>query len=112
ISFVSFIFITCHPPSLNLYSFPTRRSSDLQDISPELEPDLPLEIAHLLLIDAVGYSKLLVNEQIKLLQELNQIVRSTECFRTARSEEHTSELQSLAYLVCRLLLEKKKTKKI
>jgi serine/threonine-protein kinase len=31
----------------------------------------------------VGYSKLLVNEQIELLQELNQIVRSTECFRTA-----------------------------
>src|SRR3989441_8627207 len=28
--------------------------------------------------------------------------------RRARSEEHTSELQSLAYLVCRLLLEKKK----
>src|SRR2546425_2760077 len=28
--------------------------------------------------------------------------------RTKRSEEHTSELQSLAYLVCRLLLEKKK----
>src|SRR2546425_2557017 len=32
----------------------------------------------------------------------------TFCLR--RSEEHTSELQSLAYLVCRLLLEKKKTK--
>src|SRR5205823_14280241 len=30
--------------------------------------------------------------------------------RTTRSEEHTSELQSLAYLVCRLLLEKKKKK--
>src|SRR5687767_15681965 len=29
-----------------------------------------------------------------------------------RSEEHTSELQSLAYLVCRLLLEKKKENKI
>src|SRR5687767_15595379 len=29
--------------------------------------------------------------------------------RIRRSEEHTSELQSLAYLVCRLLLEKKKT---
>src|SRR2546425_9449207 len=28
--------------------------------------------------------------------------------RAGRSEEHTSELQSLAYLVCRLLLEKKK----
>src|SRR2546425_7254931 len=32
--------------------------------------------------------------------------RSSSC--TSRSEEHTSELQSLAYLVCRLLLEKKK----
>src|SRR3989441_6358610 len=31
--------------------------------------------------------------------------------RIGRSEEHTSELQSLAYLVCRLLLEKKKKKK-
>src|SRR5687767_15372583 len=30
----------------------------------------------------------------------------------ARSEEHTSELQSLAYLVCRLLLEKKKRKSL
>src|SRR2546425_7601310 len=30
--------------------------------------------------------------------------------RTSRSEEHTSELQSLAYLVCRLLLEKKKAR--
>src|SRR3989441_6699900 len=29
---------------------------------------------------------------------------------TVRSEEHTSELQSLAYLVCRLLLEKKKVR--
>src|SRR2546425_7042341 len=29
-----------------------------------------------------------------------------------RSEEHTSELQSLAYLVCRLLLEKKKNQKV
>src|SRR2546425_12776016 len=32
--------------------------------------------------------------------------------RAARSEEHTSELQSLAYLVCRLLLEKKKKETI
>src|SRR5687767_15490152 len=30
-------------------------------------------------------------------------------YHPTRSEEHTSELQSLAYLVCRLLLEKKKT---
>ena len=56
-----------------------------QSKSAETKPDLPLEIAHLLLIDVVGYSKLLVNEQIELLQELNRIVRSTECFRAAES---------------------------
>jgi TolB-like protein/class 3 adenylate cyclase/Tfp pilus assembly protein PilF len=54
-----------------------------QDTSAESKPDLQLEIAHLLLIDLVGYSKLLVNEEIEFLQELNQIVRNTECFRTA-----------------------------
>src|SRR5205814_2876498 len=47
--------------------------------------DLQLEIAHLLLIDVVGYSKLLVNEQIELLQELKQLVRGTECFRKAEA---------------------------
>src|SRR2546425_7702837 len=36
----------------------------------------------------------------------------TWLFLAVRSEEHTSELQSLAYLVCRLLLEKKKTKQL
>ncbi len=49
------------------------------------KPDLTLEIAFLLLIDVVGYSKLLVNEQIEFLQQLNQIVRSTESFRTAET---------------------------
>src|SRR5205814_2777356 len=47
--------------------------------------DLQLEIAHLLLIDVVGYSKLLVNQQIELLQELKQLVRGTECFRKAEA---------------------------
>src|SRR2546423_12028464 len=35
--------------------------------------------------------------------------RTTALRQKIRSEEHTSELQSLAYLVCRLLLEKKNT---
>ena len=56
-----------------------------QDTPAEPTPDLQLEIAHLLFIDVVGYTKLLVNEQIELLQELNQIVRNTECFRTAEA---------------------------
>src|SRR2546423_7749371 len=38
--------------------------------------------------------------------------RGVEILHPLRSEEHTSELQSLAYLVCRLLLEKKKSHSI
>jgi TolB-like protein/class 3 adenylate cyclase len=61
------------------------RVIDAQDTSAETRPDLPLEIAHLLLIDVVGYSKLLVDEQIEFLEELNEIVRSTEYFRAAET---------------------------
>src|SRR5205823_14717266 len=46
-------------------------------------------------------------EQIQLLLG-HASVQTTERYLGTRSEEHTSELQSLAYLVCRLLLEKKK----
>jgi TolB-like protein/class 3 adenylate cyclase/Flp pilus assembly protein TadD len=56
-----------------------------QDTSAETKPDLQLEIAHVLLIDLVGFSKLLVDEQIEFLKELNQIVRNTECFRAAET---------------------------
>jgi len=56
-------------------------------MSAEPKPDLPLEIAHLLLIDVVGYSKLLVNDQVESLQQLNRIVRSTDCFRAAEAKD-------------------------
>src|SRR2546423_6726822 len=43
------------------------------------------------------------------LSQFDYFSRSlADVFAATRSEEHTSELQSLAYLVCRLLLEKKK----
>ena len=51
----------------------------------EPNDDLRLEIAHILFIDIVGYSKLLMNEQSEVLQQLNQAVRSTEQFRTAEA---------------------------
>ena len=44
-----------------------------------------LEIAHVLFIDIVGYSKLLTDEQSEALQELNQIVRDTEAVREAEA---------------------------
>src|SRR3712207_8884993 len=39
----------------------------------------------------------------------NDYAGKVPCYQRHRSEEHTSELQSRQYLVCRLLLEKKKT---
>jgi TolB-like protein/class 3 adenylate cyclase/Flp pilus assembly protein TadD len=51
----------------------------------EVKKEIQLEIAHLLFIDVVRYSKLLVNEQIELMQQLNRIVRGTECFREAEA---------------------------
>jgi len=52
-------------------------------MSAEPKSDRQLEIAHVLFIDVVGYSKLLMNEQSEVLQQLNQIVRNTEQFRKA-----------------------------
>jgi len=47
-----------------------------------------LEIAHVLFIDIVEYSKLLTDEQSEALQELNQIVRNTEAVREADAAGH------------------------
>src|SRR5205823_9615727 len=98
---------SCVP--LFLLSFPTRRSSDLPPAKAGLlaEPleqldqrqeqrdhdrpdDEPEEHDH------------------DRLQQRDQRLHQRVDLLVVRSEEHTSELQSLAYLVCRLLLEKKK----
>jgi TolB-like protein/class 3 adenylate cyclase/Tfp pilus assembly protein PilF len=54
-------------------------------MSAEVKKEIELEIAHVLFVDIVGYSKLLINEQRRLLEILNQIVRGTEQFRTAEA---------------------------
>src|SRR3984893_17619492 len=48
--------------------------------------DVKFEIGHVLFIDIVGYSKLLITEQSEQLQTLKQIVRGTEQFRLAEAE--------------------------
>src|SRR5690554_7348593 len=87
----------------DLHSFPTRRSSDLA------------------ILGGTGYARL---EWLKpppasisatfreFLRLLTTGTPRSACSRSAkaRSEEHTSELQSRPHLVCRLLLEKKKQK--
>jgi TolB-like protein/class 3 adenylate cyclase/Tfp pilus assembly protein PilF len=56
-------------------------------MSTELEPDLQLEIAHVLFVDIVGYSKLLINEQRESLRELNQVFRNTDALRVAEAAD-------------------------
>src|SRR5690554_7253344 len=92
-----------------LLSFPTRRSSDLgdggdgpvsnflQDFALAIGPGQPLNVllfSALIVFFCFFYTALMFNPK-----------------EVARSEEHTSELQSRPHLVCRLLLEKKKKKK-
>src|ERR1700752_1269726 len=48
--------------------------------------DVKLEIGHVLFIDIVGYSKLLITEQSGQIQTLREIVRGTEQFRQAQAE--------------------------
>src|SRR5215469_4976929 len=52
-------------------------------MSAESASDLKFDVGHVLLIDIVGYSKLLINEQREQLRALNEIVRNTAQFRTS-----------------------------
>jgi hypothetical protein len=52
--------------------------------------DVKFEIGHVLFIDIVGYSKLLITQQRDQLQKLKAIVRGTEQFRVAESRRQTA----------------------
>src|SRR6184192_3875107 len=54
-------------------------------MSTEVKKEIELEIAHVLFIDIVGYSKLAVNEQRALIEGLNDIVRATDEFQAAET---------------------------
>ena len=53
----------------------------------EIKKEIQLEIAHVLFIDIVGYSKLSINEQNAAVHELTRIVRATEQFQKAEASE-------------------------
>src|SRR3712207_9000719 len=83
------------PPRSTLFPYTTLFRSQVQHrVAQELHP-------------LVGIEPVVRDRRVRegLLEEVGVLERVPE-----RSEEHTSELQSRQYLVCRLLLEKKKTK--
>src|SRR5690348_18128602 len=95
----------------DLHSFPTRRSSDL-DVA------ISSALHHASQIGAIRCPYTWIHQRTRL-----EGARNGHCLRfTApvrgrdhqwtRSEEHTSELQSPVHLVCRLLLEKKKQRRV
>src|SRR5712692_678695 len=55
-------------------------------MSADFAPDVKFEIGHVLFIDIVGYSKLLINEQSEQIHKLKEIVRGTEQVRLAEAE--------------------------
>src|SRR5207248_11663703 len=97
--FILFFFFYCSVDLRYLHSFPTRRSSDLFFL---------VGRAHLrdhVLCRIIGNDVVVLGDR---MQDRHLDLRDV---RRARSEEHTSELQSPYDLVCRLLLEKKKKQK-
>src|SRR5437764_1951834 len=54
-------------------------------MSTEVKKEIQLEIAHVLFIDIVGYTKLSINEQHAAVEELNQVVRGSEQFQRAET---------------------------
>jgi len=58
-----------------------------RNMSTEIKKEIQLEIAHVLFIDIVGYSKLSINEQHAAVDELTQIVRATEQFQKAEAAD-------------------------
>src|SRR3712207_7110337 len=90
------------PPRSTLFPYTTLFRSPLFQTPAEAAAEAVAQDAHVLGVSTLAAGHLtLTPELIAALQGLG---------RGDRSEEHTSELQSRQYLVCRLLLEKKKSK--
>src|SRR5437762_14322116 len=87
---LAYLLFHVHRDHRDQHSFPTRRSSDLSLTYG----------SHRLVRDKALFEQNLLSAK--------DFEDTQERAATARSEEHTSELQSPMYLVCRLLLEKKK----
>src|SRR3712207_8050049 len=92
------------PPRSTLFPYTTLfRSAGQEDRDPDVGTAVPGELHHVARHGQLADVELLVPEGA-----VKRLLRRHGHRHDVRSEEHTSELQSRQYLVCRLLLEKKK----
>src|SRR5207244_13630353 len=103
------LLFTCAVAHGNLHSFPTRRSSDLEAWSKVAPPWVACAAATLARSTRARSWPRRSNRSPRTRPTASSR-RSSTTRSLARSEEHTSELQSPDHLVCRLLLEKKQNK--
>src|SRR5687767_15262243 len=103
--FFFFFLMIRRPPRSTLFPYTTLFRSGELDFEPGLLKKFDMVI--------VSIHQLLKMDEDRATKRIIKAVENpyTTILGHMRSEEHTSELQSLAYLVCRLLLEKKKIKK-
>src|SRR3712207_8938751 len=96
------------PPRSTLFPYTTLfRSRSFPDDFPclvQIEP-----IASLVVVERFADLRILFGDVDRRDERIGRHHNSSVAWDAFRSEEHTSELQSRQYLVCRLLLEKKKT---
>src|SRR5205814_10581840 len=105
LSSLAAFFFYCSVDPRHPHSFPRRRSSDL----PALQDQIVTLLEALAVVDGIRVRPPLLDADPAHEAGEHAAARDQIGHRELlRSEEHTSELQSLRHLVCRLLLEKKK----
>src|SRR5205814_10641902 len=103
---VFFFSVPAPPP--DLHSFPTRRSSDLTlSTEPSSSAIRARAFTWVFTMSSQFTTVFAAAEMVLALRAMFTAGMMRETSPARRSEEHTSELQSLRHLVCRLLLEKK-----
>src|SRR3712207_7409035 len=94
------------PPRSTLFPYTTLFRSGLREQSRDLDRRLVLRVV------GVGHGRAEdrnpLRDRGERVEPLDELAHDAQHAPGVRSEEHTSELQSRQYLVCRLLLEKKK----
>jgi len=86
-------------------------------MSTEVKKQIQLEIAHVLFIDIVGYSKRSINEQHAAIDELNEVVRNSDQFQKADASDRlikipTGDGMALVFYTTRRRLRNARSKSV